>query len=63
MVDHARRLRIPARAVWCKLVRTLKTATGDLVPVYRAGVRFAEIFSHAEREQLLELVQAYRRVA
>lgn len=63
VADRARRLRIPASAVWCKLVRTVKTASGDRVPVYRAGVRFAETFSAADRDELLEIVQTHRHVA
>lgn len=63
LVEGSRRLRIPGRAVWCRLVRTVKTASGDQVPVYRAGVVFSHEFSRADRNELLEIVQTHRHVA
>ncbi len=63
LVEAGRRLEIPGRAVWCRMVRTLRTESGDRVPVYRVGVRFEKAFAVVERERLLELVQAHRRVA
>ena len=63
VVEKSRRLRIPGEAVWCKLVRTVKTVAGDSVPVYRAGVRFAKAFSTTDRDELLEIVQQKRHVA
>lgn len=63
LAARARRLRIPGSPVWCRLVRTVATASGDRVPVYRAGVRFAAAFSHADRDELLEIAQTHRDVA
>ena len=63
IVARSRRLRVPGRVAWCRLVRTVKTATGDRVPVYRAGVRFGESFSTGARQDLLEIIQAHRQVA
>ena len=63
MVGRSRRLRIPGRVAWCRLVRTVKTTGGDLVPVYRAGVRFGETFSAGARDQLLEIIRTHRQVA
>lgn len=63
LASRARRLRIPGSPVWCRLVRTVATASGDRVPVYRAGVRFAAAFSTADRDELLEIAQTHRDVA
>ena len=63
LVARSRRLRIPGRVAWCRLVRTVKTASGDQVPVYRAGVRFAESFSAGTRDDLLEIIRTHRQVA
>jgi hypothetical protein len=63
IVARSRRLRIPGRVAWCRLVRTVKTASGDLVPVYRAGVSFAESFSKSSRDELLEIIRTHRQVA
>ena len=63
LVSRSRRLRIPGRVTWCRLVRTVKTASGDLVPVYRAGVRFAESFPASTRDDLLEIIRTHRQVA
>jgi len=63
LVARSRRLRIPGRVAWCRLVRTVKTAAGDQVPVYRAGVRFAESFSAGTRDELLEIIRTHRQVA
>ena len=63
LVGRSRRLRLPGRVAWCRLVRTVKTASGDLVPVYRAGVRFAEPCPQGARDDLLEIIRTHRRVA
>ena len=63
LVARSRRLRIPGQVTWCRLVRTVKTASGDLVPVYRAGVRFAKSFSKTARDELLEIIRTHRLVA
>ena len=63
LVARSRRLRIPGQVAWCRLVRTVKTASGDLVPVYRAGVKFAESFSMGARDELLEIIRTHRQVA
>lgn len=63
LVEPSRRLRIPGRPIWCRLVRTVGTASGDRVPVYRAGVLFADAFSHADRDRLLEIAQTHWDVA
>ncbi len=63
LAEGRHRLQIPGRTVWCRLVRTVKTASGDQVPVYRAGVVFSREFSHADRNELLEIVQNHRHVA
>lgn len=63
LVARSRTLRVPGHVTWCRLVRTIKTAGGDLVPVYRAGVRFGESFSLEIRDQLLEIIRTHRQVA
>lgn len=63
IVGRARRLRVPGQVAWCRLVRTVKTAAGDQVPVYRAGVRFGEAVSIGARQELLEIIRAHRQVA
>ena len=63
LVGRARRLSIPGRVAWCRLVRTVKTAAGDRVAVYRAGVRFDESFSTGDRDELLEIIRTHRQVA
>lgn len=63
IVGRSRRLRVPGQVAWCRLVRTVKTAAGDLVPVYRAGVRFGETFSIGARQELLEIIRTHRQVA
>jgi hypothetical protein len=60
---RSRQLRIPARVAWCRVVRTVRTANGDRVPVYRAGVRFGASFSIGDRDELLEIIQTHRHVA
>jgi len=63
LVARSRRLAIPGRVAWCRLVRTVKTASGDQVPVYRAGVRFGDSFSTGARDELLEIIRTHRQVA
>jgi len=63
LVARSRRLRIEGRVTWCHLVRTVKTAAGDRVAVYRAGVRFGESFSGGARDVLLEIIRTHRQVA
>ncbi len=63
IVGRSRRLRVPGRVAWCRLVRTVKTAAGDRVPVYRAGVRFSETIPIGVRQELLEIIRAHRQVA
>lgn len=63
LVARSRTLRIPGRVGWCRLVRTVKTSSGDRVPVYRAGVRFADPYPVETRDQLLEIIRTHRRVA
>ena len=63
IVASARRLRIPGRVAWCRLVRTVKTAAGDLVPVYRAGVSFSETSATGAQQELLEIISTHRQVA
>jgi hypothetical protein len=63
IVARSRRLCIPGHIVWCRLVRTLKTAGGDQVPVFRAGVRFDDPLSIGTREELLEVIRGHRQVA
>lgn len=38
-------MRVHGEVVWCTLVRTRRDQRGDVVPVYRAGLRFEEILS------------------
>lgn len=63
VVARSRRVRIPGQVAWCRLVRTVKTASGDLVPVYRAGIRFIDSFSLSTRDELLEIIRTHRQVA
>ena len=63
LAARTRRLRVPGRVTWCRLVRTIRTASGDMVPVYRAGVRFAESVSPSSRNELLEIIRIHRQVA
>ncbi len=63
LVARSRRLRIPGQVAWCRLVRTVKTSSGDQVPVYRAGVKFADSFPASTREELLEIIRTHRQVA
>ena len=63
LVARSRTLRIPGRVIWCRLVRTVKTSGGDRVPVYRAGVRFADPYPLELRDELLEIIRTHRRVA
>lgn len=63
LVARSRRLRIPGQVAWCRLVRTVRTAAGDLVPVYRAGVRFADSYSLGAHDELLEIIRTHRQVA
>ena len=63
LVARSRTLRIPGRVSWCRLVRTVKTSGGDRVPVYRAGVRFADAYPVELRDELLEIIRTHRQVA
>jgi hypothetical protein len=63
LVARSRRMSIPGRVAWCRLVRTIKTAAGDRVAVYRAGVRFGDGFPTAVRDELLEIIRTHRQVA
>ncbi len=63
LVARSRRMSIPGRVAWCHLVRTVKTADGDQVAVYRAGVRFGDGFPSGARDELLEIIRTHRQVA
>lgn len=36
--------------VWCNLVRTARDASGETLPVYRAGIKFDDVLSETARE-------------
>lgn len=40
--DTGRELKLKGRTVWNRLTETRRTDSGDVVPVYRAGVRFED---------------------
>lgn len=45
-------LSLPVEARWCNLARTIKRPNGDVVPIYRVGLRFAEVLTEQARELL-----------
>ena len=49
-------LPLQARVVWCTLKRTTKSESGEVLPVYRAGIRFEEILSEAATD-LYKLIE------
>ena len=63
LVARSHRLPIAGRVSWCRLVRTIKVASGDPVAVYRAGVKFDESISSGIRDELLEIIRTHRQVA
>jgi hypothetical protein len=63
LVARSRRVRVPGHVAWCRIVRTVKTSSGDQMPVFRAGVRFDESFSTSARDELLEIIHTHRKVA
>jgi hypothetical protein len=50
-------LTVPADVKWCRLVSTERTASGDVVPVYQAGLDFRQILDEKAR-QMLELIES-----
>lgn len=48
--DGSRTLRIDGHVVWCFLHGTRTTASGELLPVYRAGIQFEDVLSTQARE-------------
>lgn len=45
-------LKLWGRVVWCKMLRTEKNGSGDVLPVYRAGIEFENILSGVAEEWL-----------
>ncbi len=43
---------LPVEARWCNLARTIKRPNGDVVPIYRVGLRFSEVLTAQARELL-----------
>jgi len=50
-------LDLTGKIVWCTLVKTERQASGEVAPVYRAGVRFDKTLSE-QGEQLAEVLGA-----
>ena len=62
LVARRHRLPIAGRVSWCRLVRTIKVASGDPVAVYRAGVKFDAPPTEV-RDDLQEIIRTHRQVA
>ncbi len=43
--NHDKTILIDGQIVWSRLQRTVRTETGDVVPIYRSGIRFNKIFT------------------
>lgn len=49
-------LSLKGKVMWCHLSRSKQTASGDFVPVYRAGIRFHDILNE-NAEGLLKFIE------
>ncbi|MBZ0113637.1 MAG: PilZ domain-containing protein [Thermoanaerobaculia bacterium] len=51
-------LDLPADVKWCHLVRTETNASGDVVPVYQAGIDFRSVLDEKAR-QILSFIESH----
>lgn len=56
--DANRTLRLDGHVVWCFLHGTRETSSGELLPVYRAGIQFDDVLSGPARE-LIEFLEGH----
>ena len=56
--NGGRRITLVATVAWCKLRRTKKNRSGDVVPVYRAGLRF-QVLSGERLHELWEIIRSH----
>jgi hypothetical protein len=56
--NEGRRVTLVATVAWCKLRRTKKNRSGDVVPVYRAGLRF-RVLSGERLHDLWEVMRSH----
>jgi len=54
-------LSMTGKVVWCRLISTRGTTSGDSEPTYSAGVNFADVFT-AQAKALLGLIRGANRV-
>jgi hypothetical protein len=50
-------LTVPARVMWCRLVGTERAASGEVAPVYQAGLDFRQILDE-QAQQMLQLIES-----
>lgn len=61
-LDHGgRRVSLEATVAWCKLRCTEKKPSGEVVPVYRAGLRF-QVLSGERLHELWEIIRSHALV-
>ena len=58
-LDHlGRRVTLVATVAWCKLRGTRKQSSGEVAPVYRAGLRF-QVLSGERLQELWEIIRGH----
>ena len=45
LYNNDKTIMIDGQVVWSRLQRTMKTEAGDIVPIYRSGIKFNKIFT------------------
>jgi hypothetical protein len=58
-LDHeGRRVSLVATVAWCKLRGTRKQSSGEVAPIYRAGLRF-QVLSGERLQELWEIIRGH----
>ncbi len=60
IIDKGQSLKLNAKTVWCVLSRSVKNERGEVIPIYRAGIRFKDVLDEKAKE-IFKFIETKRR--